>query len=389
MITAPPPINTVQQTPLALSILCGLAGVSVAVGAGVSGFIQQLASRGQSTFYWGATPQVVAGLALAGAVLALMRHEAGPPLVAGSGVVFAVVVAVTLTSDRLRVSDFVDAYDWRGLAFIVGGLAAGLASILGLVSLRGRGKPAFGVVTLVVGGGLLACHAAYFRLDDRQVAFNVWPMIGIAVAMAVMVLGSFIGRAGALIAAAGALCLFPVYADAAEFPGSDRRTFVILAAIGLAVILVVSVVAAVSASRQPVVQYFASPAGGWSGYPVEPTQILPVQGGDTSPYGTPTTYGAPPAATYPAPPAASYGAPEMVVGQYESTQQIPSINEATAVMGAVDEPTRANDAVPSTPMTSAPQWVSDPYGRHQMRYWDGERWTEHISNGGVAGTDRV
>jgi hypothetical protein len=36
-----------------------------------------------------------------------------------------------------------------------------------------------------------------------------------------------------------------------------------------------------------------------------------------------------------------------------------------------------------------PGWHPDPSGRHQHRYWDGARWTEHISNGGVAGTDPV
>src|SRR5437763_5789191 len=32
-------------------------------------------------------------------------------------------------------------------------------------------------------------------------------------------------------------------------------------------------------------------------------------------------------------------------------------------------------------------WVSDPTRQHEARYWDGQRWTEHVSDGGVAGTD--
>ena len=32
-------------------------------------------------------------------------------------------------------------------------------------------------------------------------------------------------------------------------------------------------------------------------------------------------------------------------------------------------------------------WHPDPTGRHEHRYWDGTEWTDHISNGGVAGTD--
>lgn len=27
-------------------------------------------------------------------------------------------------------------------------------------------------------------------------------------------------------------------------------------------------------------------------------------------------------------------------------------------------------------------WRSDPYGRFQLRWWDGERWTEHVATGG-------
>ena len=32
-------------------------------------------------------------------------------------------------------------------------------------------------------------------------------------------------------------------------------------------------------------------------------------------------------------------------------------------------------------------WHPDPLGRHQLRYWDGARWTEHVGDSGVAGVD--
>ena len=32
-------------------------------------------------------------------------------------------------------------------------------------------------------------------------------------------------------------------------------------------------------------------------------------------------------------------------------------------------------------------WHPDPMGRHQLRYWDGKIWTEHVSNNGVQATD--
>jgi len=51
------------------------------------------------------------------------------------------------------------------------------------------------------------------------------------------------------------------------------------------------------------------------------------------------------------------------------------------------------DSVPSVSTTTPPppptpaQWAADPIGRHQHRYWDGSRWTEHVSDGGVASID--
>jgi Protein of unknown function (DUF2510) len=35
----------------------------------------------------------------------------------------------------------------------------------------------------------------------------------------------------------------------------------------------------------------------------------------------------------------------------------------------------------------APGWLVDPTGRHQQRYWSGSAWTEHVTDGGVPGTD--
>jgi uncharacterized protein YxjI len=32
-------------------------------------------------------------------------------------------------------------------------------------------------------------------------------------------------------------------------------------------------------------------------------------------------------------------------------------------------------------------WHPDPMGRHQLRYWDGKAWTDHVSDNGVQATD--
>lgn len=39
-------------------------------------------------------------------------------------------------------------------------------------------------------------------------------------------------------------------------------------------------------------------------------------------------------------------------------------------------------------MTSTPaNWYADPVGRHQLRYWDGAQWTEHVSTDGEPAID--
>lgn len=37
--------------------------------------------------------------------------------------------------------------------------------------------------------------------------------------------------------------------------------------------------------------------------------------------------------------------------------------------------------------TYAPNWYPDPFGRHELRYYDGSRWTEHVSSHGRQSID--
>ncbi|MBS43376.1 MAG: Tellurium resistance protein [Nocardioides sp.] len=38
-------------------------------------------------------------------------------------------------------------------------------------------------------------------------------------------------------------------------------------------------------------------------------------------------------------------------------------------------------------MSAPADWHPDPSGRHQLRYWDGSRWTEHVADNGTASVD--
>ena len=46
-----------------------------------------------------------------------------------------------------------------------------------------------------------------------------------------------------------------------------------------------------------------------------------------------------------------------------------------------------SDAAPPTVASAA--CFSDPGGRHQLRYWDGSKWTEHVSDRGVQAVDPI
>ena len=42
---------------------------------------------------------------------------------------------------------------------------------------------------------------------------------------------------------------------------------------------------------------------------------------------------------------------------------------------------------PTAPPPPPPHWAADPTGRHQHRFWDGTRWTEHAATNGVTYSD--
>nr|WP_242061436.1 DUF2510 domain-containing protein [Microbacterium ureisolvens] len=60
----------------------------------------------------------------------------------------------------------------------------------------------------------------------------------------------------------------------------------------------------------------------------------------------------------------------------------------TSVQAPATQPEAPPTAPPPPPPVPA-QWAADPHGRHQHRWWDGARWTEHVSNDGVVTVDPV
>lgn len=41
----------------------------------------------------------------------------------------------------------------------------------------------------------------------------------------------------------------------------------------------------------------------------------------------------------------------------------------------------------STPALPPAEWHPDPTGRHQLRYWDGAKWTHDVADDGVVSAD--
>lgn len=58
-------------------------------------------------------------------------------------------------------------------------------------------------------------------------------------------------------------------------------------------------------------------------------------------------------------------------------------------LGPPGAPGAAAGSAPPVPPPPAPprSWLPDPGGRHELRYWDGTRFTEHVSDGGKISTD--
>jgi hypothetical protein len=52
-------------------------------------------------------------------------------------------------------------------------------------------------------------------------------------------------------------------------------------------------------------------------------------------------------------------------------------------------PTNYDPEMSETPVDVPAGWHPDPRGRHDMRYWDGAKWTDHVSDAGVTSTDPV
>lgn len=48
---------------------------------------------------------------------------------------------------------------------------------------------------------------------------------------------------------------------------------------------------------------------------------------------------------------------------------------------------RPSPSPPPPPPPTSAVWAADPFGRHELRYWNGTAWTDSVSDGGVRSID--
>lgn len=58
----------------------------------------------------------------------------------------------------------------------------------------------------------------------------------------------------------------------------------------------------------------------------------------------------------------------------------------SAVTGTATASSTQSASSGTTPSVPA-DWYKDPSGRYEYRYWDGDKWTEHVSRGGTVHKD--
>ncbi len=69
----------------------------------------------------------------------------------------------------------------------------------------------------------------------------------------------------------------------------------------------------------------------------------------------------------------------------EQTQEIFAAQAARSA--ATTAPAMPPPRPPAAPPSTPPGWHADPYTRHERRYWDGVRWTEHVVDADVTSVD--
>ena len=287
--------------------------------------------------------------AVIGGVLTLVRFSFGPPMAAG-GVALFMGAAIPVAITRI---DLPTAYSSTDAKLVLAAGATGLIAFILCAGLFvGRALTGVGGIVAVLAVVSVACTAALVHIDDDQTWTQSGVIIGSLVVAIVIITGGMKGRWGSVAAVVAGGAQLPSWLDLALHSDDRKAASVagLIAMIGIVGLATVAVVLAITGGAE-----------GAFGSGPERAVVSPVVTPMVRPHTIPT------------------GGLTTRVGPV-------LMPVSTPVHDTVAE---QHSSVVAT-LTAAPaQWSGDPYRRHELRYYDGTNWTEHVSDRGVAATDPI
>lgn len=293
--------------------------------------------------------------AVIGGVLTIVRFAFGPPLAVG-GVALFIGAAVPVAIVRI---DFPTAFSTTDAKLVLAAGAAGLvAFVLCAALLVGRAMSGVGGIVAVLALAAVGCMAALTHIDDS----HHWPQVGVILGSLlvaiVIITGAAKGRWGSIAALVAAGAQVPGWLDLA-LHNDDRKAASIAGLVATIGIIGLAGVAAMLAATGAADAAF--------GRGPDHALVAPLVRPMVMPHAVPTDL------------SPRVGPVLMPV----------SVMIAEVAPPGGDRRAAEHDAAVAT-MTAAPaQWSADPYRRHEMRYYDGVQWSEHVSDLGVATLDPV
>ena len=291
-------------------------------------------------------------LALIGGALSLVKQEIGASIAAGAVTVFVATAAV-LVGSRIDSSNALDSLAAK--LYLGAGVAGLILVIIVIADLFGRVNTPVGATIAVLALVSPVCFAAIVHIDDSHGAPLVAAVVGQLLVAAVIAIGALKGVFGGAASLVAAGLLLPHWVTRIQ-DFEDRKPAALAAATSLAVIVVLAIVLLVM-SRMQDVRLRAAEAAEDDPAPI--TADWQPAAGTVSP--TPVAVVVP-----------GYIAPPTV---------------AQPRVGVVVEPVSA-PMMPAAVPTNG-QWATDPYGRYQVRYWNGKKWTHHVATNGITGSDPI
>ncbi|HEY4332588.1 MAG TPA: DUF2510 domain-containing protein [Ilumatobacteraceae bacterium] len=282
--------------------------------------------------------------AVIGGAMAISRATAGPPLATG-GVAFPAAAIVSLIVARIDVSTaFSTSHAKLELAAAITGV---IAVFLCTSCFDDKASVAFGAPIAVLAFVPAVADAFLIHIDDFHTKEQIAGIAGLVIIALVILVGALKGRFGVIASIVAATVLGLTFVDPARH-AFDRKAAAVVAVIACGLIVVLGLIALILAT-----------VGAHS----EVTNAAATQDGPKP--GQLTDFVPPVAPNMPA---------------YTTAQQI----KVAAVV-----PANTAVAAPAVSSLTTPQWAKDPYGHYEVRYWNGTKWTDHVSTKGVTAIDPV